>query len=173
MRRYYGKFVGRVEAVWSEGGRTMTLTQPLEYVDPTGVEWLAPSGSTVDGASIPRFIWPLTGGPFEGDNRKASVIHEVACNVKERPWEQVHETFYCALRAGGVGNVQAQILYAAVHHFGPRWPSQELPAPKTWMTERDFDDLKTRIETRAESGIPLTVAEIRDFQPPVHRVPGH
>jgi hypothetical protein len=121
--QYFGKFVGEVEAKWSNDGRQMVLLKPLVYIDPAEGNWIAPKGATVDGASIPKFAWSIIGGPFEGKYRNASVIHDVACDEKRRPWELVHLTFYYAMRASDVNPVLAQIMYAAVYYFGPSWTS--------------------------------------------------
>jgi hypothetical protein len=118
----FGTYIGKVVATWDGGGRTMTLVQPFVYVDPSGTRWEAPIGSTIDGASIPKFAWSIIGGPFEGKYRDSSVIHDVACDQKRRPWESVHKTFYTGMLASGVDNIKAKIMYAAVYYFGPRWP---------------------------------------------------
>src|SRR5687768_7819159 len=68
-------------------------TTLFRSIDPKGQQWLAPSGSMVNGASIPQFAWSIIGGPFEGLYRDASVIHDVACEQKARAWEAVHESF--------------------------------------------------------------------------------
>lgn len=118
----FGSFIGDLVAKWNGDGRTMTLVEPFAYLDPSGIRWDAPKGSTVDGASIPQFAWSLIGGPFEGKYRSSSVIHDVACVEKKRPWEEVHQTFYTGMRASGVSAAKAKLMYAAVYHFGPRWP---------------------------------------------------
>lgn len=118
---YYGWFEGEVITKWDVEGRKMILTQPFRYIDPAGGRWHAPKGAVIDGASIPRFAWSIIGGPFEGKYRNASVIHDIACIEKKRPWELVHLTFYYAMRAAGVDSTLASIMYAAVYHFGPRW----------------------------------------------------
>lgn len=120
-----GSFVGDVVAKWSSDGRTMTLVEPFAYLDPSGVRWDAPKGSKVDGASIPQFAWSIIGGPFEGKYRASSVIHDVACDEKKRPWEAVHQAFYFGMLASGVSTTKAKVMYAAVYHFGPRWPVKQ------------------------------------------------
>ncbi len=117
-----GSYVGTVQTEWLTDGRHMRLLAPFSYYDPKGLEWMAPAGSVVDGASIPQFAWSFIGGPFEGKYRNASVIHDVACDQKSRPWESVHETFYWAMLASEVERWRAKTMYAAVYHFGPRWP---------------------------------------------------
>src|SRR5471032_1977125 len=52
----WGYYVGNVETRWDSDGRTMTLLSELRYVDPNGEIWVAPAGSVVDGASIPRAL---------------------------------------------------------------------------------------------------------------------
>ena len=46
----------------------------------------------------------------------------MACNKRDRSWQSVHEAFYNAMLASGVEKNKAKIMYAAVYHFGPRWP---------------------------------------------------
>lgn len=118
----YGEYIGSVKVEWQDDGRKMKLLEDFKYVDPQRIEWNAPAGWIVDGASIPQFAWSIIGGPFEGKYRNASVIHDVACDKKERPWEAVHQAFYNAMRASEVGKTKAKVMYAAVYHFGPRWP---------------------------------------------------
>ncbi|GAB2181549.1 hypothetical protein DLREEDagrD3_17720 [Denitratisoma sp. agr-D3] len=120
-----GKFIGRVVTEWLKDdpeGRKMRLLEPFAFIDPAGVRWDAPAGWVVDGASIPQVAWSLIGGPYEGKYREASVIHDVACDEKDRPWQAVHRVFYDAMLASNVDGKKAKIMYAAVYHFGPRWP---------------------------------------------------
>jgi hypothetical protein len=121
----WGVFVGDVVAKWSDNGRDMTLVEPFAYVDPRALRWDAPAGAVVNGASIPRAFWSLIGGPFEGTFRSASVVHDVACEAREREWQAVHRMFYESCRCGGVAVVKAKTMYYAVWHFGPRWRVEE------------------------------------------------
>jgi hypothetical protein len=116
-----GKFVGHVVAQWLDDGRKMKLVEPFGYIDPSGLSWDAPIGSVVDGASIPQVAWSLIGGPFEGKYRNASVIHDVACEEKLRPWPDVHRNFYYGMLASGVDEKLAKVMYGAVYQYGPRW----------------------------------------------------
>lgn len=117
----YGKYVGEVIARWQADGRSMELLANFSYLDPKGIQWDAPIGSIVDGASIPQFAWSIIGGPFEGKYREASVIHDVACDEHKRPWQDVHKAFYTAMMASSVNSLKAKVMYGAVYHFGPRW----------------------------------------------------
>ncbi len=60
----WGYYSGTVDTRWDADGRTMTLLNELRYTDPKGVVWIAPAGSVIDGASIPRSLWSFMGGPF-------------------------------------------------------------------------------------------------------------
>jgi len=116
----WGYFSGPIETRWEADGRTMTLLNELRYTDPKGVVWIAPVGSAVDGASIPRALWSVFGGPFEGKFRNASVLHDVAYDQKSRPWQQV-DRMYDAMRCSGVGSVQAKTMYYALYRHGRHW----------------------------------------------------
>jgi hypothetical protein len=61
-------------------------------------------------------------------------------------------TFYNAMRARGVSDTLAKIMYAAVYHFGPRWPDPVTNAPPVARTlsEADFEKLKRAIAIREE-----------------------
>ena len=91
-----------------------------------GTVWQAPSGSIVNGASIPRVLWTLVGSPFTGDYVYASIVHDVACDTRTRPWRDTHYMFYLACLAGGTRPGRAKLMYLAVRNFGPRWP---MPVP--------------------------------------------
>jgi len=158
-----GKFVGSVQTEWIPGDRKMRLLAPFSYVDPNGVTWTAPAGWVIDGASIPVFAWSVVGGPFQGRYRDASVIHDVACDQKAQPWEKVHEAFYWAMMASGVESWRAKVMYAAVYHFGPRWPhtvtlsvprSQVANAPQRALQEAEPGSGATIVRVRPEPGAP-------------------
>lgn len=89
--------------------------------------------------------------PFTGAYRQASVIHDYYCETRDRPWKDVHEAFYWASRAGGVGRTKANIMYFAVYRFGPRWepvraddPSEIVFKPR--FVPEEFDAVRVRIE---------------------------
>ena len=109
----------------------MTLLNELRYTDPKGVVWIAPAGSRVDGASIPRALWSFFGGPFEGKFRNASVLHDVAYDQKTRPWQQVDRMFYDAMRCSGVGSVQVKTFYYALYRHGRHWKTARKRPRKT------------------------------------------
>jgi hypothetical protein len=117
----WGYYSGPIETRWDADGRSMTLMNELRYTDPKGVVWIAPAGSTIDGASIPRALWSFMGGPFEGRYRNASVLHDVAYDRHDRPWQDCDRMFYNAMRCSGVGPVEAKTMYYALYRFGRHW----------------------------------------------------
>ena len=102
-------------------GRRMKLYRGFGFVDSAQRDWPVPAEAIVDGASIPRALWSVIGGPFEGKYRDASVIHDYYCDVRTRAWREVHRVFYDAMRASEVSELRAKIMYAAVYYEGPRW----------------------------------------------------
>jgi Protein of unknown function (DUF1353) len=116
-----GRYLGRL--VWEPlpDGRLMRLTEPFGFLDENQIRWPVPSMTDVDGASIPRVLWPFIGGPFEGKYRYASVIHDYYCDTRRRPWRMVHRVFYNAMRVSGTKETLAKLMYAGVLFGGPRW----------------------------------------------------
>jgi|EndMetStandDraft_9_1072997.scaffolds.fasta_scaffold08119_2 hypothetical protein len=175
----YGKYIGTVQTEWIEADRKMRLLAPFTYVDPNGLEWKAPAGWVIDGASIPIFAWSIIGGPYNGKYRNASVIHDVACDQKIQPWETVHEAFYWAMMASGVEPWRAKVMYAAVYHFGPRWPqvvtvsvppNQTAQAPQQALARAEPGSEATIVRVRPQAapgvaGSPRDVVDVR-IQPP-------
>jgi hypothetical protein len=106
---------------WDPDGRNMTLLNELRYTDPNGEVWIAPAGSVVDGASIPKSLWSIMGGPFEGKYRNASVLHDVSYDQHKRPWQDCDRMFYHAMRCSGVSAAEAGTMYYALYKFGHHW----------------------------------------------------
>jgi hypothetical protein len=117
----YGCFSGPIQTEWHPNGRDMKILTTVTYTDPNGMAWTVPSGSVVDGASIPAVLRPFVGEPLNGTYRDASVFHDVACQTRERTWEVTHLAFYYAMLASNVSSRRAKIMYSGVYHFGPRW----------------------------------------------------
>lgn len=114
-------YEGQVVASWDPNGRTMTLTQPFAFIDSSCGRWAVPTGATVDGASIPGFLWSIVGGPLEGRYRNASVVHDWYCAVRIEPSRDVHRMFYDGMIVSGVPKAKALSFYWAVLKFGPSW----------------------------------------------------
>ena len=109
------------------------LDAPFTYRDPNGLEWTAPAGEVVDGASIPKPAWSLVGGPFSGKYLKAAIIHDYYCCAKSREYHSTHHAFWLGMLAAGIGRVQANMMWAAVRFAGPeQWvvdPDADPPVP--------------------------------------------
>ena len=117
----WGYYSGDPITKWNRDGRTMTVMSELTYTDPQGEVWDAPAGSIVDGASLPRYLWSIMGGPFEGQYRNASVLHDVSYDRHNRPWQDCDRMFYNAMRCSGVNAVEAKTMYYALYKFGHHW----------------------------------------------------
>ena len=117
----WGYYTGVPVTRWNPDGRSMTLLSELLYTDPHGIVWVAPVGSVVDGASIPRVLWTFMGGPFEGKYRNASVLHDVSYDRQDRPPQECDRMFYDAMRCSGVGAIEAKTMYYALLRFGWHW----------------------------------------------------
>lgn len=130
----YGRFLSEFVGSFPRGG-VAVVKEDLTFVDPDGLEWTAPAGATVDGASIPRALWSIVGSPFTGDYLRASVIHDHYCQTQERDWKLTHLTFWYGCRADQLSNFYANLLYAAVLRFGPRWAPGGALMPSTHSAE--------------------------------------
>lgn len=117
-----GRFVGEVKTEWlTADGRSMKLLEDVKFIDSKGRIWLAPAGSIIDGASIPRFFWRFIGAPFVGYYRRASVIHDVYCKNEAVPSPEVHAMFHEAMLVDKTPRRKAIQMWIAVRLFGPRF----------------------------------------------------
>lgn len=120
-----GQFEGNVDARWLvEPGndRSMILLADFAFIDSANFKWEAKKGDVVDGASIPEAVWSeVVGTPYTGDYRRASVVHDVACEKKIKTSKDAHRMFYEAMLADGTSPARALIFYTAVRLFGPQW----------------------------------------------------
>ncbi len=169
----WGHFNGSPITRWNPDGRSMTLLNQLRYTDPKGQVWIAPTGSQVDGASIPRSLWSFMGGPFEGKYRNASVLHDVAYDRHERPWQDCDRMFYNAMRCSGVGPVEAKTMYYALYRFGRHWDFKVKKAKPVKMGRK----IVARAEPEYPRAKPVTINDveaardwIRNAQPSIEEI---
>lgn len=120
------QFVGKIKTIMMSDGRHMKLLAPYSYIDKDYKVWTAPKGAITDGASIPKFFWSVIGGPFEGKYRGPSILHDWYCDRRTRPWKDVDRMFFRAMLTAGVNRLKAQIMYAAVLAYGPKWGFQTI-----------------------------------------------
>lgn len=150
----WGYYTGQPVTRWESDGRSMTLLSELRYTDPKGVVWVAPAGSKVDGASIPRSLWSLMGGPFEGKYRNASVLHDVAYDQRTRTWQECDRMFYNAMRCSGVGATEAKMMFYGLYRFGHHGTFKEA------QREREQQKLASAGTNTIPRAIPVSEAEI-------------
>jgi Protein of unknown function (DUF1353) len=160
----WGHYSGYVEARWENDGRNMTLLSELRYTDPNGMVWIAPAGSVVDGASIPRSLWSLMGGPFEGKYRNASVLHDVSYDQHTKPWQECDRMFYNAMRCSGVAAVEAGTMYYALRKFGHHWRAPKAAPVKVG------EDIVARAEPVDQGDINATRDWIRNSEPSLQQI---
>jgi hypothetical protein len=156
----WGFYSGYPETRWDPNGRTMTLLNELRYNDPNGVIWVAPAGSKVDGASIPRSLWTFMGGPFEGRYRNASVLHDVAYEQKKRPPEDCDRMFYNAMRCSGVSAAEAGTMYYSLLRFGHHWRFPIKRAKKVKPSELAAQAERAEEEAQVPRAEPASAADI-------------
>lgn len=105
--------------------RDMKLLEDFWFIDRQGKKWLAPAGSEIDGASIPQALWTTVGSPYTGDYRRASIVHDIACDNAKTADDRAaaDRMFYEACRAGGCSVEEATELYIGVR-IGAAWGGQ-------------------------------------------------
>lgn len=104
-----------------EDGERVALVEALQFLDEDGTLHTVPAGFEFDGASIPRAMWTLIGGPLDGNYVRSAALHDFGCIERKEPSRVVHDRFYRSMRAEGVRWLQARLMHAAVRAFGPRW----------------------------------------------------
>lgn len=142
----YGRFIGEVITIWcveeNSRDRKMQLREDFNYADPDNIMWNAPKQRFVDGASIPEFLWgSIIGSPFTGDFRRASVVHDIACQDKPLTSDDAHLMFYHAMRCDNTSSWLAKVMYAAVRLFGPQWGTNFLALEQSTRNISHFLDL--------------------------------
>ena len=134
----------------------MRLLNDFWYEDPENKRWSAPAGSVIDGASIPASLWSLIGSPYTGEYRRASVVHDVACDDPNIPRKNADRMFYYACLAGGCSIYQARILYPGVR-IGS-WSSNV----RLWTENVELTALKKGVirPTLVDESVQTTFGEI-------------
>ncbi len=120
-----------VKAELLKDGRSIKLLASYYFTDAKGVTWVAPKDAIVDGASIPRPLWSISGPPLTGKYRDASIVHDVYCVSREAPYEDTHYMFWELMIASGVAKWKAHKMWFAVSIGGPRWDANGVDLDKT------------------------------------------
>ncbi len=165
--------------------RDMRLETDFVYTDPERVKWLAPKGSIINGASIPSALWSSVGSPYTGGYRRASIIHDVACDNARSDDDRAKadKMFFHACIDGGCSRVQANLLYTGVRIGAFVSPPTTILAegigfraaaaskgPESAETVRVFESVQEKLRQRsAEISLDeidqLVLAELRKPQP--------
>ncbi len=162
MSNEYGCFSGHPKTEWlneTDADRRMKLLEDFWYDDSTGRRWCAPSGSVIDGASIPAPLWSVVGSPYIGEYRRASIVHDIACEDPDVSRKDADRMFYVACLAGGCSKRQTWLLYAGVR-IGA-WT----PDIRVWAEEavRTPSLTKSGVSTRlTDASVQNTFSEIAD-----------
>jgi hypothetical protein len=166
----YGAFSGEPKTIWlTEDGqdRYMKLIEPFWYKGKV-MDVTVPANYRIDGASIPRALWTLVGSPYTGEYRRASIVHDKACddaNGDAKKRRIADRMFYYACRAGGCSWAQAVVLYigvrigAAQGQVG-RWNQTESDIEVEPQLVRSQADLAIERDFSAAARIVLRQGEI-------------
>src|SRR5947207_12934889 len=124
----HGSFSGDPQTLWLTENeipdRKMQMLADFSFTDPAGIAWLTPKDYVVDGASIPRAFWTLVGSPYTGHYRRASIVHDKACDDASGNTTACRKSprmFYQACRAGLWSIPEGTLLYIAVR-IDDVWP---------------------------------------------------
>jgi len=179
----HGEFSGDPESTWltQEGtpDRQMRVLQDFSFTDPSLKVWPAPRGSVVDGASIPRALWTIVGSPYTGDYRRASIVHDIACDNAEQDTKKrraADRMFFHACRTGGCSIWESIVLYLGVRIGAaakdvPSWHaaiSIEAAGPRLRRSdeelelERDFQRIADRVLAPGETDDPAELEKRTD-----------
>ncbi len=158
------KYIGH--GPYDPGHTEFELVESYTYVADNGTDYTVPIGSIVNGASIPKQVWSVVGGPWSGKYRNASVFHDYMTENQLLDSDTVHELFYEAMRSSGVGRVQALTMYYAVAAFGPTWDKAsgiELTLNPEQPSEEHLEDVKKRIfeQSLTKSDIDALIADLK------------
>lgn len=107
-------------------GRNFTLLEDIVCNDGT----ILPKGASSDGASSPRYLWPLI-APF-GTYWREAFMHDILYRVLCLPKTECDSKFYQAMLVSpNISKADAFALYSAVRFFGTGSYSDDLAQPIT------------------------------------------
>jgi hypothetical protein len=90
-----------------------------------GVEAVVPKGYLTDGMSIPKWLQPIVGEPFEGNTLRAALFHDALCCYQIKSQEVTHKLFELILKADGFPFWKRKAAYLAVVGWNrlknPKW----------------------------------------------------
>jgi len=144
---------------YDPGHTEFRLVEDYSYIAADGRKWTVPKGEVVNGASIPKAFWSAIGGPWSGEYRNATVLHDSMTFRRTETPDFTNRLFYEALRAGGVSVWLAKAMYYAVREAGPAWD----------VTTRQFQP-KAEGEALTEAEARRIIEEVRRENPTLDEI---
>ena len=84
-----------------------------------------PKGFITDGMSIPKWLQPVIGEPFEGNTLRAAIVHDYLCNSKFESQAFTHGIFREILKLDGVSKWKRNAAWLGVAAYNrlrnPKW----------------------------------------------------
>ena len=84
-----------------------------------------PKGFITDGMSIPKWLQPVIGEPFEGNTLRAAIVHDYLCNSKSESQAFTHGVFKEILKLDGVSKWKRNAAWLGVVSYNrlknPKW----------------------------------------------------
>jgi hypothetical protein len=128
---FIGELILYPEGCQNTESRKCRLGSVLTYKSPrNGLVWQTDEwngdefeSGTTNGASIPKWAWPIIGKPYDESYLKAAIVHDHYCYKENRvrSWRDTHLMFYDALCDLNVEEKKAKMMFFAVYIFGPHW----------------------------------------------------
>lgn len=114
-----GRFLGSLKAVDLPDGRRRRLLEPFRYRSALLARVIeVPEGFVYDGASIPRALWWLIGGPFTGRYRRAALLHDYLYTVRVCSREEADQVLLEAMVEDRVPKWRRWAMFQAVRLGG-------------------------------------------------------
>ena len=84
-----------------------------------------PKGFITDGMSIPKWLQPIIGEPFEGNTLRAAIVHDYLCHCKCETQAFTHGIFREILKLDGVSAWRRNAAWLGVVSYNrlknPKW----------------------------------------------------
>jgi len=98
-------------------GKRAVLKTPYKFRMETGEIITVPVGFITDGASIPKFVWSITGGPW-GEYLYAAIPHDYLYYTKKMTRKGADKVFLKIMVYLGVSEWKYRIMHRAVRDWG-------------------------------------------------------
>ena len=109
------------------------IVKTFHFRDRLGSIWTVPANTITDGASIPRFLWPVLGHPRETDIGQAAALHDFLYRVGSVTREEADDMLCQGMAALGASKVKRSNVWAGVRAGG-------------WMPWMRYRKLQKRID---------------------------